>query len=107
VVDTKSTASGGRNRTKGFCKAVRQRDMNCVVSGLKSRGATGVWTGFEAAHIFPVAFENYWNDSDYGSWITELPTTGGSINSVQNGILLCVQVHGLFDRYEFSIDPDV
>ena len=109
MVETRSSGSGGKNRRGSFCDAVRQRDMHsgCVVSGMPCEGATGVWTGFEAAHIFPVAFENYWNDRGYGSWINELPEKGGSINSVQNGMLLCVQAHSYFDRYEFSIDPDV
>ena len=38
------------------------------------------WEGFEAAHIFPLSFE--------GHWITIQPSTRGSINSVQNGMLL-------------------
>lgn len=47
------------------------------------------WTGFEAAHIFPLVFEGLWNDYNYGCWITSPlngeEIKGGKINSVQNG----------------------
>ena len=32
---------------------------------------------------------------------------GGSINSVQNGLLLRSDIHQLFDMYRISINPDV
>lgn len=36
-----------------------------------------------------------------------VPDTGGTINSVQNGLLLRSDIHQLFDFYDFSINPDV
>jgi len=66
-----------------------------------------VFGGFEAARIFPLAYEGHWNQHDYSRWITIQPDTGGSINSVQNGILLREDIHTLFDAYGISINPDV
>lgn len=66
----------------------------------------GNWTGLEATHIFPVAFEGDWVRLDYGRWIS-LPFTGSGINSVQNGMLLRADIHTLFDSYLISINPDV
>ena len=65
------------------------------------------YRGFEAAHIFPLAYEGYWKDYNYDSWITIPPEKGGTINSVQNGILLGASMRQRFDNYDFSINPDV
>ncbi len=81
--------------------AVRERDGECVITGFKEED----WIGLEAAHIFPLAHGTYWIYNDFGRWITD--DTGGSINSVQNGILLRSDVHRLFDLFGFSINPDV
>jgi hypothetical protein len=67
----------------------------------------GFWMGFEAAHIFPLAYEQHWNDYAYSRWITVPATSGGSINSVQNGVLLDNTIHTLFDSYIIAINPDV
>jgi hypothetical protein len=92
-----------------FTEAVRSRDRRCVISGANVYTFDGVdfWEGFEAAHIFPLAYEGYWINRDYGRWITDQPTIGGSINSVQNGLLLDSTIHHLFDAYDISINPDV
>jgi hypothetical protein len=66
-----------------------------------------VWDGFQAAHIFPIAYEGHWKDHGYDRWITIQPDKGGTINSVQNGLLLESAVHQLFDSYSLSINPDV
>jgi HNH endonuclease len=79
-----------------------------VISGKEAKGAAyNSWTGFEAAHIFPLAHEGHWRDYNYDRWISLLPETGGPINSVQNGLLLRSDIHQLFDSYDFSINPDV
>lgn len=65
------------------------------------------WNGFEAAHIFPLAYEDHWNNNEYDRWITIRPEKGGTINSVQNGLLLRSHIHQLFESYDFSINPDV
>jgi hypothetical protein len=99
-------------RVQAFCDAVRSRDRRCVITGQWVISAVhGIWAGFEAAHIFPLAFEGIWKDHNYGRWI-ESPSKGeeirgGKINSVQNGLLLRSDIHQLFDLYFVSINPDV
>ncbi|KAF2188005.1 hypothetical protein K469DRAFT_725039 [Zopfia rhizophila CBS 207.26] len=107
LVRTISHATGTCTHT--FCDAVRSRDRRCVVSGREVLEADyDNWTGFEAAHIFPLAYESYWNDNNYNRWITISPAdpTKGSINSVQNGLLLDSSIHQEFDGYQFSVNPD-
>lgn len=65
------------------------------------------WRCYEAAHIFPIGYEQYWNEKYFGRWVSILPARGGSINSVQNGLLLRCDIHVLFDTYGFSINPDI
>jgi len=98
-------------RVQAFTDAVRSRDLRCVITGKRAINADhNNWAGFEAAHIFPLAFEGLWNDFDYGRWIKS-PSNGeirgGKINSVQNGLLLRSDIHQLFDTYFISINPDV
>ncbi|KAF1811692.1 hypothetical protein P152DRAFT_459162 [Eremomyces bilateralis CBS 781.70] len=105
LVRTISHASG--TRTQCFRDAVRSRDRRCVISGEVAISAQfDRWDGFEAAHIFPIAYEGHWKDHGYDRWITIQPDNGGAINSVQNGLLLDSSVHQLFDNYIFSINPD-
>ena len=101
-----SIASG--TRVAEFRDSVRQRDRRCVITGqLVLQAEYNIWWGFEAAHIFPLAYEERWTEYGFGRWITIQPNTGGSINSVQNGILLRKDIHALFDAYAISINPDV
>ncbi|KAG0127172.1 hypothetical protein HOY82DRAFT_625638 [Tuber indicum] len=103
---TRSLATG--RRSAAFRIAVRERDGGCAVTGRQARlGQFGNWRGFQAAHIFPLAYEKYWKDNNFGRWITIPPTieSHGSINSVQNGIMLINGLHELFDGYEWSINP--
>ncbi|KAH0547708.1 hypothetical protein FGG08_000197 [Glutinoglossum americanum] len=102
---TVSAASG--TRAASFRDAVRQRDRRCVITGKEAlRAEHGIWRGFEVAHIFPLAYEQHWTDSDYSRWITIPATRGGAINSVQNGMLLRDDIHTLFDGYDISVNPD-
>ncbi|KAH8682782.1 hypothetical protein BGZ60DRAFT_524136 [Tricladium varicosporioides] len=95
-------------RVQAFRDAVRLRDRRCVITGREYLDDN--WRGFDAAHIFPLAYEQYWTDYSYGRWIStpldgeELK--GGKINSVQNGLLLGRAIHQLFDFYDFSTNPD-
>ncbi|KAF8469072.1 HNH endonuclease-domain-containing protein [Kalaharituber pfeilii] len=104
LVRTVSVCSG--TRVAEFRDAVRERDQRCVITGQRYVSARGSWAGFQAAHIFPPAYEGHWIEKDYGRWITIPPGTGGSINSVQNGLLLRADIHILFDSYDVSINPD-
>ena len=93
---------------QAFKEAVQARDGRCIVSKVENlRARYGQWSGFEAAHIFPLAYEHQWQESNYGRWITINPPQGGKINSVQNGILLRSHLHQGFDHYIFSINVDV
>ena len=102
LVRTISKASG--TRVAEFREGVRQRDRRYIVSGERALDAAyGMWFGFEAAHIFPLAYQDHWDRNNY---ISIHRNTGGSINSVQNGLLLRKDVHTLFDSYVFSVNPD-
>ena len=35
------------------------------------------WHGFEAAHIFPLAYEQYWNNQGYSRWLSIILDIGG------------------------------
>ena len=84
------------------------RDRRCVISGKKAVGAyRDNWTGFEAAHIFPIAYESHWIEDGYSRWITNRPESGGDMNSPQNGMLLNFGIYQLFDCYNLSINPDI
>jgi hypothetical protein len=97
-------------RVHAFRHAVRWRDRRCLISGEEAIDPdNNEWTGLEAAHIFPLAQEGHWKDYNYERWITIRPDKDieGTINSVQNGLLLRSDIHQLFDSYGVSINPDV
>ncbi|EXJ66399.1 uncharacterized protein A1O5_10551 [Cladophialophora psammophila CBS 110553] len=106
ITRTISQATG--DRVEAFREAIRSRDRQCIISGepVPSIGGVDFWGRFEAAHIFPLAKEDYWRAHNYGRWITIEPAQGGSINSVQNGILLRSDMHHEFDAFNISINPD-
>ena len=106
LVRTISVGTG--TRIAAFRDAVRDRDRRCIITGKMSLdGHRGFWQGFEAAHIFPLAYERHWTDYDYSRWITVPATRGGSINSVQNGVLLRRDIATLFKGSLISINSDV
>ncbi|KAG0123251.1 hypothetical protein HOY82DRAFT_575160 [Tuber indicum] len=104
---TPSFASGPR--VASFLDAVRERDRGCVITGRPARLAhLGKWGCFEAAHIFPLGYEQYWNENGYGRLISIPPKcdSDGSINSVQNGLTLAGDMHHYFASYDIAINPD-
>ena len=106
-VRTISSSQTG-TRVQAFRDAIRLRDSRCVMTGVVAPGARyNHWRSFEAAHIFPLAHEGHWRNNNFARWISIHPTVGGSINSVQNRILLRSNIHDLFDSYEVSVNPDV
>jgi len=97
-------------RVESFRDAVFQRDRRCVITGNKAMFAhVGRWRGFEATHIFPLAYERQWDDCNLSRLITVPPAdeSHGSINSVQNGIMLTSVMHQFFASYDLAINPDV
>ena len=98
----------GREDASG--QGIRARDGKCVISGLVNTASyRGFWIGFEAAHIFPLENESYWIQYNYDRYITDMGGTVGAskINSLQNGFVMQGTVHGLFNQYLISANPDV
>lgn len=97
-------------REDSFRDGIRTRDGKCVLSSVVNQGSSfGVWSGFEAAHIFPLQSESYWNEANFDGWITDMDNITGvsRINSCQNGFLLSSAIHDDFDNYLVSANPDV
>src|SRR5258706_2546055 len=96
-------------REDSFREGIRARDGKCVISGVVNRMAPFDWSRWEAVHIFPLEKENLWIQYHYGRWITDMDDTVGmsKINSCQNGFLLQRNVHGDFNQYLLSVNPDV
>ena len=103
-------SAGLKTLAQSFLNAVRYRDRHCVLTGRPVPMASyDDWTGYYVAHIFPLAYEAYWNDCGFSKWITvpQVTKSDESINSPQNGILLNASLHALFESYHVSINPDV
>ncbi len=64
------------SRVQAFCDAVRLRDGRCVITGRRAINAEyDDWAGFEATHIFPLAFEGLSHELYYSRWIKS-PSNG-------------------------------
>lgn len=106
----KLTTRSMSGRDSHFCNAVRARDQKCVITGrVNTLIPINMWTGLHAAHVFPMEHENIWQQLNYGRWITNMDGDVGvsRMNSTQNGLLMDTTLHGFFDQYLFSINPDV
>ncbi|KAK0730440.1 hypothetical protein B0H67DRAFT_596571 [Lasiosphaeris hirsuta] len=89
----KETAEPALNRAMSFQSTrtnnefrdrVRERDGRCVVTKEENIGREfNLWGGFEAVHIFPLAYLHQWNTQGWSQQITILPSTRplGTINS--------------------------
>lgn len=101
-------------RENRFRNEIRSRDKKCVISGdenLDANTQLGIWPGLDAAHIFPLKFENLWIQFGYNDSITDIPDDDDNpemrkINSPKNGFLLNKVVHRMFDQYLLSVNPD-
>ncbi|KAK9241770.1 HNH endonuclease-domain-containing protein [Lipomyces tetrasporus] len=95
-------------RDDAFRNQVRERDRKCVITGLVNTQAyRDRWTGFEAAHIFPLSSEEYFVQSGFIRWITNrMDEHDTGINSCQNGLLMQNSIHALFDDFGFAVNPD-
>lgn len=99
--------SGGE---EAFKNGIRKRDGRCVVSGEVNEAADlDIWAGYEAAHVFPLEYEEWWDEQGFGTCISDMDNTAGAskINSVQNGMLMTASLHTRFDQYLFTVNPDV
>lgn len=106
--ETCMISAGIGTRTASLRDAARERDRCCVITGRRVVSARGAWTGFKAAHIFPLAYGARWEERGCGRWVSIPPATEsvGSTNSVRNRILLKADIHALFNGYSMSINPD-
>ncbi|KAK3168476.1 hypothetical protein OEA41_004924 [Lepraria neglecta] len=104
---TRTISLSTGSRLQSFRDEIRRRDGRCVITGNIVLGAyRNHWKGFEAAHIFPLAYEGHWVQHNFARWIIIPAANGETINSKQNGLLLRADIHGLFDNYDISINPD-
>lgn len=95
-------------RDLAFRDGIRARDGRCVISGVvNARAPFDIWSGFEAAYIFPLESESHWAERNYGRWIRDVTPGVAKINSPQNGFLLRRDIHTDFDNYLVSVNPDV
>ncbi len=97
-------------REDSFRDGIRARDGKCVMSGIiNRRSSRNNWSGFKAAHIFPLEKESIWVEANFDRWITDMDDMTGvtRINLCQNGVLLYGGIHTDFDNYLISVNPDV
>lgn len=87
-------------RNAAFCQKIRQRDGRCVITGqVNTAAAFNGWSRFQVAHIFPLSLSSGYNALTNS-------TQPSDINSPRNGILLRADVHGPWDNYSISVNPN-
>ena len=67
-------------RENRFQNEICSYNKKCVISGDENSDANiqlGIWPGLDAAHIFPVKFENLWIQFGYNDSITITGTGTG------------------------------
>ncbi|KAK9365214.1 hypothetical protein V1509DRAFT_414183 [Lipomyces kononenkoae] len=91
-----------------FRNEVRARDGKCVITGVVNEEAEwDLWTGFQAAHVFPISHGILFRQSGLYECITNRAGEEDSgINSCQNGLLMQPTIHQLFDHFDISINAD-
>lgn len=88
-----------------FVTRVRDRDSRCCITGDLVAGED--YTGFEAAHIFPLSETDIWNHLDYKRFIEDDQVGPGlEMNSIQQGFLCSSTEHRMFDDYSIAVNPD-
>jgi len=88
-----------------FTTRIRNRDRRCCLTGREVFGSN--FTGFEAAHIFPLGQTDEWIRRDMQRFITDpLVPENDKINSIQQGFLCLATEHKLFDDYQIGVNPD-
>ncbi|KFY49595.1 hypothetical protein V496_09896 [Pseudogymnoascus sp. VKM F-4515 (FW-2607)] len=106
---TRDASSKSTPQTKLFHDRVFARDNQCVISGTQHISPAD-FSLFNAAHIFPYAREQAWVNEYMSRWITDKAPSEeqgeNKIHSVQNGLLVRVDVHKLFDIYGVSVNVD-
>ncbi|KAF9523138.1 hypothetical protein CPB83DRAFT_863366 [Crepidotus variabilis] len=91
-----------------FVKRIRSRDARCCITGERVPGgvASRNYTGFEAAHIFPLNETDIWNGLGYKRFIQDDEIDPGfELNSIQQGFLCSSTEHRLFGEYSIGVNP--
>ncbi|KAK9490100.1 hypothetical protein V1508DRAFT_360741, partial [Lipomyces doorenjongii] len=93
-------------RDRRFRDEVRIRDGKCLITGnIKLAAHRNYWSGFDAAHIFPLSHEEIFNSLNYPRYITiRSGETDSGIYYCQIGLLMQSNVHQQFDSFGFGID---
>jgi hypothetical protein len=67
------------------------------------------WTGFHAAHVFPLEKESLFLSLHYERHVEgdTMEKPHQPIDSCKNGVLIKADLHLAFDKYLISINPDV
>ncbi|WEW59145.1 hypothetical protein PRK78_004614 [Emydomyces testavorans] len=87
-----------------FRDQVRNRDRRCVITGqVNYEAVDDRWVGFEAAHIFPLALAQVFDNQGFANLITHSHPL--EVNSPQNGLLLSPTIHRLWDDYSIAVNP--
>ncbi|KAL1895240.1 hypothetical protein Sste5346_005386 [Sporothrix stenoceras] len=71
---TRAHSASTGTRLQAFKDQVRERDGRCVISKVRSLGPQyGLWEGFEAAHIVPLAYASEWRNRGFANLISIPP----------------------------------
>ncbi|KAG7098184.1 hypothetical protein E1B28_000152 [Marasmius oreades] len=101
------TGNKSQTRSDATRKAVRERDSICRVTGSRvmprMRGTN--YTGFEVAHIFPLAWAVPDHAPKFPPPIQPYLTYPKLADKPRNALLLRADVHSQFDDYQFSAKP--
>ncbi|KAF8956349.1 hypothetical protein BDZ97DRAFT_2079926 [Flammula alnicola] len=88
-----------------FVTRVGARDSRCCITGDLVAGED--YTGFEAAHIFPLSETDIWNELNDKRFIEDDQIQPGmELNSIQQGFLCSSTEHRMFDDYSIGVNPD-
>lgn len=115
--------------SQSFKMRLVHRDKGCVACLAAGVGLIYKYchdsNRFEGAHIIGLAYHKLWDSKGFSSLVSDpytdpsnasialaAPTTRtkkdpGRMNSLENGILLCLQHHKDYDELRFSIYPEI
>ncbi|KAF8798359.1 hypothetical protein BYT27DRAFT_7218591 [Phlegmacium glaucopus] len=107
-IDEGSTSSGKPPRNTKTRLEVCMRDKCCLITGQAAvkRARGGNFTGLEVAHIFPLmgVGNSTWTYGMAADAKAKVNTCKRA-DAPQNAILLRVDIHTLFDDYQWSLWP--
>ncbi|KIK00616.1 hypothetical protein K443DRAFT_100028 [Laccaria amethystina LaAM-08-1] len=131
-LSTTESSEGGRSQcdnseeSAGFKSRLIARDKGCVVCMAQNQDDDSIYLYevdsemFIGAHIFPLQYYDLWDRKRYSQIVADPYSAAGAstsrnnrqntdtrrMNSVDNGLLLCVKHHIQFDAHLFSIHPE-